>query len=242
MAKHHRRLIVFLTAGVVVTAAAIGTSAYIARSSGVRDGATDNVRLVDDRRPPEQWAINAAYGRGALSSLQVALTGIANDDTEEARKGVAVAQSLLAGIKLESTHPTIDTSGVPVAAQPGGESGPDAALVLIHSEVRVLGSANPANSVQAKLDKIRHDVSMTDHHAVIAALESLNTPLAYTRVDLPLADTIALVDEVLEALDSRDAGRARAKLMEIGDGLRIETVQLGTEAPPVESDYENDAG
>lgn len=242
MAKHHKRLIAALTVGIAVGALAIGSSAYISRTSGTHAGTTDNVRVVEDRKPPEQWAINAAYGRGALTNLQAALTEVANDNAEEAKKGVAVAQSLLAKIKLESTNPPLNASAMPVTTNPDGESDSGTAFVLIHSEIRVLGDPAPGNSVQTKLDDIRHEFSMTDHEAIIDALDSLNTPLAYTRVDLPLTETITLVNEVLQALNSQDSERARAKLMEIGNGLRIETVRVGTEALQVDPNYEDDAG
>jgi hypothetical protein len=242
MAKQHKRLIVAVAVGIIVSAMAIGGSAYITRTAGTHAEATDNVRVVDDRKPPEQWAINAAYGRGALSNLQAALTEIANDNAEEARKGVAVAQSLLAKIKPESAQATVDASGVPVTPIPDGDPNVQAALILVHSEVSVLGDARPGNSMQAKLDSIRHEFSMTDHESIITSLDSLNIPLTYTRVDLPLTETIILVNEVLQALDSRDAGRARSKLMEIGSRLRIETLQVGTEAVPVDSEVEDNTG
>ena len=89
MAKHHKRLIV----GLADSAVAIGSSAFIGRTSSARSEATDNVRVVDDRKLPEQWAINAAYGRGALSNLRAALTEIVNDNAEEARKGVVVSRN-----------------------------------------------------------------------------------------------------------------------------------------------------
>lgn len=204
MAKHDKRLIVAVAAAIVVGIAAISGSEYFTRGSSTYVEVSDNVRVVEDRKPPGQCAINAAYARGALNNLQSALTDIANDNTEEARKGVGAARSLLVKIKPESSH------------------------VLIHSEVRVLGETDPVGSVQAKLDSIRRDHSMSDHDAIIAALDMLNVPLTYTRVDLPLTETVTLVDEVLQALDSQDAGRARTKLLEVGRALKIETVQLGT--------------
>ena len=82
---------------------------------------------------------------------------------------------------------------------------------------------------------------MTDHEAIVAALDLLDVPLAYTRVDLPLTRTVTLVNEALQALNSQDADRARDKLMEIGNGLRIETVHVGTEESPVDLGNEDDA-
>ncbi len=74
MIKHHKRLLVGIAVGIAVSAVAIGSSAINSRTSNTGFEATDKVRVVDDRKIPEQWAINAAYGRGALSNLQAALT------------------------------------------------------------------------------------------------------------------------------------------------------------------------
>ena len=222
MAKHHKRLLVGIAVGIAVSAVAIGSSAINGRASNTGSESTDKVRVVNDRKLPEQWAINAAYGRGALSNLQAALTEIADDNVDEARKDVTVAHSLLVKIKPESPR-TAD-------------------FILIHTEVRVLDDADPASSVQEKLDSIRRDFEGTDHEAIVTALDSLDVPLAYTRVDLPLTRTVTLVNEILQALNSQDADRARDKLMEIGNGLRIETVHVGTEDSATDSGSENDAG
>ena len=233
MTKHQKWLIVGLVVGITLSVAAIGSSAIIDRAANGDPEATDNVRIVDDRKLPEQWAINAAYGRGALSNLRAALSEVTNDNPQEARKGVAVAQSLLTKITLE----------LPVEeAIPQSHNQVETDFVLVHSEVRVLGHADPAGSVQTTLDSIRHEFEMTDHDAIVTALRSLNVPLAYTRIDLPLSDTIALVDDILHALDSQDSEQARSKLMEIGDRLRIETVQIGTEDSPVDALEANDVG
>jgi hypothetical protein len=220
--KHHKRLLVGIAVGIVVSAVAIGSSAINGRTSIEGSEATDKVRVINDRKLPKQWAINAAYGRGALSNLQAALTEIADDNVEEAKKDVAVAHSLLVKIIPESPR-TAD-------------------FILIHSEVRVLNDADPASSVQEKLDSIRREFEVTDHEAIVAALDSLDVPLAYTRVDLPLTRAVTLVNEVLQALNSQDADRARDKLMEIGNELRIETVHVGTEDSATDSGSENDAG
>lgn len=204
MAKYDRRLNVAAALAIVVAVAAIGSSEYLGRGSYTEVEVTDNVRVVDDRKPPEQWAINAAYGRGALNNLQSALTEIANDNAEEARKGVDAARLLLARIK------------------------PDSGLVLVHTEIRLLGGSESTASARAKLDGIRREHSMIDHDVVIAALDSLGVPLTYTRVDLPLTETVTLVDETLQALESQDTGRARTKLLEIGRALKVETVQVGS--------------
>lgn len=221
MAKHHKRLLVGIAIGITVSAVAIGSSAINGRTSNAGSEATDKVRVVDDRKLPERWAINAAYGRGALSNLQAALTEIAKDNAEEAKNGVTVAQSLLDKIKLDSPH--------------------KADFILVHSQVRVLDDADPTSSVQEKLDSIRRDFELIDREAIIAALDSMDVPLAYTRVDLPLTRTVALVNEALQALNSQDSNRARDKLMEIGNGLRIETVHVGTEDSPVDLENEDDA-
>ncbi len=221
MAKHHKRLLIGIAAGIAVSAVAIGSSAINSRIPNAGSEATDKVRVVDDRRLPEQWAINAAYGRGALGNLQAALTEIANDNAEEAKKDVTVAQSLLDKIKFELPH-TRD-------------------FILVHSEVRVLDDADPASFVQEKSDSILREFEMIDHEAIVAALDLLDVPLAYTRVDLPLTRTVPLVNEALQALNSQDADRARDKLMEIGNGLRIETVHVGTEESPVDLGNEDDA-
>jgi len=233
MTKHQKWLVVSLAVGITLSVAAIGSSVIIDGAANGDPEATDNVRIVDDRKLPEQWAINAAYGRGALSNLRAALSEVSNDNPQEARKGVAVAQSLLTKITLE----------LPVEeAIPQSHNQVETDFVLVHSEVRVLGHADPAGSVQTTLDSIRHEFEMTDHDAIVTALRSLNVPLAYTRIDLPLSDTIALVDDILHALDSQDSEQARSKLMEIGDRLRIETVQIGTEGSPVDALEANDAG
>lgn len=207
MAKYDRRLNVVAALAIVVAVAAIGGSEYFSRGTSIQVEATDNVRVVDDRKPPEQWAINAAYGRGALNNLRSALTEIANDNAEEARKDVDAARLLLARIE------------------------PDSGLVLVHTEIRVLGGLESAAPVREKLDGIRREHSMIDHDAVIAALDSLGVPLTFTRVDLPVTETVTLVDETLQALESQDTGRARTKLLEIGRALKVETVQVGSEDP-----------
>jgi len=221
VAKHHKRLLVAIALGITVSAVAIGSSTINGWTSNAGSEATDKVRVVDDRKLPERWAINAAYGRGALSNLQAALTEIAKDNAEEAKKGVTVAQSLLDKIKPDSPH--------------------KADFILVHSQIRVLDDADPTSSVQEKLDRIRREFEMIDREAIVAALDSMDVPLAYTRVDLPLTRTVALVNEALQALNSQDSNRARDKLMEIGNGLRIETVHVGTEESPVDLENEDDA-
>jgi len=229
VAKHHKRLLVGIALGIAVSAVAIGSSAINGRIPTAGSEVTDKVRVIGDRKLPERWAINAAYGRGALSNLQAALTEIAKDNVEGAKKGVTVARSLLAKITLDSPRTAADSFRPAVAADVHDECQGPADFILIHSEVRVLDDADLSRSVQEKLDGIRREFELTDHGAIVAALESLDVPLAYTRVDLLLTRTVTLVNEVLQALNSQDAGRARDKLMEIGDGLRIETVQVGTE-------------
>lgn len=95
MVKHHKRLVVGIAVGIVVSAVAIGSSAINGRTSNADSETTDKVRVVNDRKLPGKWAINAAYGRGALSNLQAALTEIADDNVEGAKKGVTVARSFL---------------------------------------------------------------------------------------------------------------------------------------------------
>ena len=233
MTRHHRRLAVGLVIGLIISAVAIGSSAFINRASNAGSEVIDNVRIVDDRKLPRQWAINAAYGRGALSNLRAALSEITNDNAQEAREGVAVARSLLTRITLEAASDA-------VASDPDVQAGTD--FVLVHSEVRVLGETDSANSVQATLDSIRSELEATDHNAIIKALSSLNVPLAYTRIDLPLTDTIALVDDILRALDSQDSEQARSKLMDIGSRLRIETLRIGTQDAPIKVPETVDAG
>lgn len=242
MAKHRNRLIIGLVAGLAVSAAAIGSSALIGRTPGTPVEGADNVRVVDDRKMPEQWAINAAYGRGALSNLRAALDEVDNDNTEEARKGVSVAQSLLAKIKPEVSRKTVNDARAPVTTASGNEFQPAEDLILVHSEVRVIGDTDPEFSVQAELDGVRDGIDMTNHDAIVAALESLNVPLAYTRVDLPLSDTIALTNEALKALDLHDANLARSKLMAIANGLHVETIHLGVDSLPADTADTGEAG
>jgi len=228
MAKQQKRLIAGLVAGMAVGALLVGSMTFVSRPSNAGSEPTDNVRVVEDHKLPERWAINAAYGRGALSNLRAALAEIDNENAEEARKGVAVAQSLLG--KIAS-----GTSG------DVRERAPAADYVLVHSEVRVLGGGDPENTVQAKLDGLRNEIDMSDHETIIAALDSLDVPLAYTRVDLPLSETKALVDQALEALETSDSELARTKLHQIGDGLRVDTVRFGVEEHRIESGDEKEA-
>ena len=232
MTKQIKRLIVGLAIGVAAVVAVIAGPVLMDGMSAAKPEATDNVRVVDEHKLPEQWVINAAYGRGALSNLRAALGEIAKNNNEEAIKGIAVAQSLLSRIKRE-----LPGSSVKAEAPRGKPADTD--LILVHSEVRVLGDANADKSVETKLDDIRRKYEMNDHEAIIAALESLNIPLAYTRVDLPLGKTKQLVNQSLEALESHDAQRARSKLLEIGNELHVETVRVGMKEAPVKPD---DAG
>lgn len=228
MAKQQKRLIAGLVAGIAVGALAVGGAAFVSRSSNAGSDTTDNVRVVEDHKLPERWAINAAYGRGALSNLRAALGEIDNENAEEARKGVAVAQSLLG--KIAS-----GTSG------DVRERAPTADYILVHSEVRVLGDGDPENAVQARLDSLRGEIDMSDHEAIVAALDSLDMPLAYTRIDLPLSETKALVNQALEAFEINDSELARARLLQIGDGLRVDTVRIGIEEHRIESGDEKEA-
>ena len=143
MATHYKRLLVGIAfgiaVGITVGAVAIGSSAINGRTSDAVSETTDKVRIVDDRKLPGQWAINAAYGRGALNNLQAAPTDIAGDNADEARKGVTVAQSLLIKIKSESLRTVIDPLRPAEAAN----------FILVHSEVRVLDGANPASVLRA---------------------------------------------------------------------------------------------
>lgn len=228
MAKQQKRLIAGLVAGIAVGALAVGGAAFVSRSSNAGSDTTDNVRVVEDHKLPERWAINAAYGRGALSNLRAALGEIDNENAEEARKGVAVAQSLLG--KIAS-----GTSG------DVRERAPTADYILVHSEVRMLGDGDPENAVQARLDSLRGEIDMSDHEAIVAALDSLDMPLAYTRIDLPLSETKALVNQALEAFEINDSELARARLLQIGDGLRVDTVRIGIEEHRIESGDEKEA-
>lgn len=216
MAKQQKRLIAGLVAGMAVGALVVGSMTFVSRPSNAGSEPTDNVRVVEDHKLPERWAINAAYGRGALSNLRAALAEIDNENAEEARKGVAVAQSLLGRIASATSGDVRERASA-------------ADYILVHSEVRVLGDGDPENAVQAKLAGLRSEIDMSDHEAIIAALGSLDVPLAYTRVDLPLSETKALVDEALEALETNDTELARTKLLQIGDGLRVDTVRIGDE-------------
>jgi hypothetical protein len=49
------------------------------------------------------------------------------------------------------------------------------------------------------------------------------------------------VNEVLQALNSQDADRAHDKLMDIGNGLRIETVHVGIEDSATDTSSDEDA-
>jgi hypothetical protein len=218
MTKINKRLIAVLAVTAAVGAVTIASSIFTGKVSHADSEQTDKVRLVDDRKLPEQWLINAAYGRGALSNLRAAVGEIENHNTEEARKGVAVAQSLLAKIRPE-----------------------EADYILVHSEVRVLGDVDPGNPIESKLENIQQEFEMNDHEAIITALGSLNIPLAYTRIELPLGETIDLVKDSLQAFETQDVDQARLKLMQIGDALRIETVQMGIEDSPSDPGYADDA-
>ncbi len=249
MTKHGARLIVGLAAGVMVGTAALGSWILGDRASDSPSPMTDNVRVIDDRKLPEKWAINAAYGRGALSNLRAALTEIADDDAEEARKRIVLAQSLLAKIEPQRSNQQSNQQSKTVVVPPDAQNTAVAGdielpedLILIHSEVRLLGAVDPQHTVRAKLERIRSELAMNDHEAIIAALDSLNVPLTYTRVDLPLSETVTLVNGVLQAFDARDAELARSKLMQVEDALLINTVYVGIEDAPVESTSVNDAG
>ena len=96
--------------------------------------------------------------------------------------------------------------------------------------------------LESKLDGIQRDVDMSDADAVVSALRALDIPLIYTRVNLPLEETISEIDHVLEALNANDTERASAMLASIGNGLRIETMQIEAhQASPADLD-EDDAG
>lgn len=237
MAKHHTRIIVVMAIAMAVGVTALGGFAWLGGATLTEGAATDNVRVVENPKAPAQWTINTAYGRGALSNLRAALNEIAKDNPAEARKGVVVAQSLLSKIAPASA-PVRARVAVDAGAHAGletdqaRETTPEPVFVLVHSEIRVLGDAGAADSVQEKLDELRGRIDMSDHEAVIAALESLNVPLVYTRVDLPLSETIARIDDVLQALDSENADLARATILDIGNGLRIETVNVGRDQVP----------
>lgn len=228
MAKQQKRLIAGLVAGIAVGALAVGGAAFVSRSSNAGSDTTDNVRVVEDHKLPERWAINAAYGRGALSNLRAALGEIDNENAEEARKGVAVAQSLLGKIASGTSGDVRERAST-------------ADYILVHSEVRVLGDGDPENAVQARLDSLRGEIDMSDHEAIVAALNSLDMPLAYTRIDLPLSETKALVNQALEAFEINDSELARARLLQIGDGLRVDTVRIGIEEHRIESGDEKEA-
>jgi len=228
MAKQQKRIITGLVAGMTVGALAVGSITFVSRPSNAGFDTTDNVRVAEDHKLPERWAINAAYGRGALSNLRAALGEIDNGNTEEARKGVSVAQSLLGKI----------ASGISPDVR---ERTSAADYILVHSEVRVLGDGDPENTVHAKLDGLRSEVDMSNQEAIIAALDSLDVPLAYTRVEMPLSETKALVGHALAALETSDSELARTKLHQIGDGLRVDTVRVGVEDHRIESGDEKDA-
>lgn len=226
MAKHPRRLFVVIAAGIVVSAVVVEIATYIGRITGGQRETSEVVRVIDNHTRPAQWAINASYGRGALSNLRAALTEIANDHPEEAKKGLAVARTLLSKIVSESPK-SLDTADIYEATDSSTKPASEADFVLIHSEVRLLGEAGPENYVQEKLDAFRRDIEMSDQDAVISALDSLDVPLVYTRVDMPLKKTWAHVNEALRALDSNDSELARTRLMEISNGLRINSVRVG---------------
>jgi len=225
MATYHKQLIAALAIGVV----AVGSLVYVSRTPSAKPSETDRVRVVEDPKPPSQWAINAAYGRGALSNLRAAFTELANGNPEQARMGIVVARSLLTKIDPKQIH-AIDVSE-------GGN-----VSILVHSEVRVLDDIESEQIIESKLDDIRSDVDMNDSEAVEAALRELQIPLTYTHVDLPLEETINGIDQVLEALNSNDTERARAMLARIGDGLRIDTVRIEGPELPQAALTEDDAG
>ena len=223
MGKHRKIAMVSLIGALATAAVLAGVTYHLDRASRATGAEVDNVRVLDDPKPSRKWAIDAAYGRGALSNLRVALGEIDAANADEAREGVAVARSLLGRIASEPSEPS-------------------ETFVLVHSEVRVLGGADPGNEVEATLASLRGRIDMNDHDAIVAALEALEIPLAYTRIDLPLRETRTLVDEALRALDARDPALARAKLLQVGERLRIDTVRLGIEAHRIESGDAQGAG
>ena len=216
MGKHRKIVMVSLIGALATAAVLAGISYNLDRASPATSAEMDNVRVLDDPKPSRKWAIDTAYGRGALSNLRAALGEIDAANADEAREGVAVARSLLGRIASEPSEPS-------------------ETFVLVHSEVRVLGDADPGNEVEATLASLRARIDMNDHDAIVAALEALNIPLAYTRIDLPLREARTLVDEALQALDARDPALARAKLLQVGERLRVDTVRLGIEAHRIES-------
>ena len=209
MATYRKQLIAALAVG----AMAVGSLAYVSRTPSATPGTTDKVRVVENPAPPSQWAINAAYGRGALSNLRAAFVELANHNSEQARMGVVVARSLLEKIE-------------PAQLQSVDDLNAQDAFVLVHSEIRVPGDVDGERVLQTKLDSIRRDVDMSDQDEVTSALRQLKIPLVYTRIDMPLNETKIGIDHVLEALNSNDVERASAMLAKIGKGLRIETVQI----------------
>lgn len=225
MATYHKQLIAALAVGAV----AVGSLAYVGRTPSGNSGETDTVRVIDDPKPPSQWAINAAYGRGALSNLRAAYIELENRDVEQARMGVVVARSLLAKIDSAKRKPDDGSNG-------------DEGMVLVHAEVHVMDDVESENVLESKLDEIRRSIDMSDADAVVSALRGLEIPLTYTRVNLPLEETISEIDYVLEALNANDTERASAMLANIGNGLRIDTMQIDAhQAPPGDFD-DDDAG
>lgn len=225
MATYRKQLIAALAIG----AMAVGSLVYVSRTPSATPGEIDKVRVVEDPKPPKQWAINAAYGRGALSNLRAAFVELENHNSEAARMGVVVARSLLSRIAPTRFEPAVGLSGEDV-------------FVLVHSEIRVPGEVNGESVLQNRLDDIRRDVDMSDQDAVTSALHDLNIPLAYTRIDMPLNETRIGIDHVLEALNSNDTERASAMLAKIGKGLRIETVRIGEFEPSAATLGADDAG
>jgi hypothetical protein len=100
-------------------------------------------------------------------------------------------------------------------------------LVPIYMQIGFTEQFDMTDDVKQKLAGIDQHIIKGDHDKVVEVLKSTGAAMAYTHVEMPLAETTNQVDIALKAIDEQSWDKAQQALVAANEGLKIDTVTVG---------------
>jgi hypothetical protein len=153
----------------------------------------------------QKVAYLANVGRAAMSYIEAALQSLDSQQNDAAKQQLVEAQHLLTQLKTDSTDD----------------------LVPIYMQIGFTEQFDMTDDVKQKLAGIDQHIVKGDHDKVVEVLKSTGAAMAYTHVEMPLAETTNQVDIALKAIDEQSWDKAQQALVAANEGLKIDTVTVG---------------
>jgi hypothetical protein len=164
-------------------------------------------QLPDVSKMDEQQKVVylAHMGRGVMGYIDAARNSLESKQNDAARQQLIEAQNLLKQLKADSKDD----------------------LIPIYMQIGFTEQFEMTDEVKQKLEGVDQHVIKGDHDKVVEVLKSTGAKMAYTHVEMPLAETTSQVDVALKAIADQTWDKASQALTAAGEGLQIDTVSVG---------------